>query len=130
MFDDLGKPQTSKTPAAGAVDLRNIEPAKPKPKVEPKPELPRHPSRIWIQLGIGQDKSAISFDWTKLNRSHADLFRGRKLYISDMGRTNRMLTGPFGSRKEADEFLAELRKAGLDGPYVWTSPAGQVVDAL
>ena len=27
-------------------------------------------------------------------------------------------------------FVAELEKAGIDGPYIWTSPAGQVVDAL
>lgn len=130
LFDDLGEPETRRAPTSGAVDLRKIEPAKPKPKVEPKPEPPRHPSRIWVQLGIGRNKSAISFDWRKLNRTHSDLFKGHKLYVSDMGRTNRMLTGPFGSRKEANDFLAELRKAGFDGPYVWTSPAGQIVDGL
>lgn len=135
LFGDLGTPTTKAAPAAGAVDIRKIEPAKPKPppepvKAPPKPAPPSHPSRIWVQLGIGQNQSALKFDWRKLNRQQAAIFKGRKAWISDMGQTNRMLTGPFESRKAANDFLAELAKAGLDDPYLWISPAGQVVEPL
>jgi hypothetical protein len=47
-----------------------------------------------------------------------------------MGQTNRMVTGPFDSMAQATKFIGEMREAGISGPYVWTSPAGQVVDAL
>jgi hypothetical protein len=72
----------------------------------------------------------MAFDWRRLTRKAPDAFRGRKAYVSEMGQTNRMLTGPFESRKAANDFLAELAKAGQDGPYLWISPAGQVVDPL
>ncbi|MCB2061614.1 MAG: tetratricopeptide repeat protein [Novosphingobium sp.] len=133
-FGDLGKPVTSAAPAAGAVDIRKITPAKPPPppvKAEPpKPPPPSHPSRIWVQLGIGRDKAAMAFDWRRLARKAPEVFHGRKPYVSEMGQTNRMLTGPFESAAAANKFIGELREADIDGPYVWTSPAGQVVDAL
>lgn len=136
LFSDLGKPVLQAVPAAGAVDVRKIEPAKPKPVVEPakppppKPAPPTHPSRIWVQLGVGQNMDALKFDWRKLNRQHAALFKGQKAYVSDLGRTNRLLTGPFESRKAAGDFVANLAKAGLADRHMWISPAGQVVDPL
>ncbi|MCX7864932.1 MAG: tetratricopeptide repeat protein [Novosphingobium sp.] len=135
MFADLGAPVLQVTPVAGAVDVRKIEPARPKPVAEPakpppRPAPPTHPSRIWVQLGIGQNMDALKFDWRKFNRQHGTIFKGRKAYVSDLGKTNRLLTGPFESRKAAEDFVAALSKAGLAGPHLWISPAGQVVDSL
>jgi Flp pilus assembly protein TadD len=131
LFGDLGRPAAQATPSAGAVDIRKIEPAKPKPKKPvTKPASPSHPSRIWVQLGIGQKVAALKYDWRRLNRQQAALYKGRTAYVSDLGQTNRMLTGPFASRKAANAFLARLAKAGFDGPYLWISPAGQVVDQI
>jgi Flp pilus assembly protein TadD len=126
-FSDLGKPTANAAPVAGAVDIRKITPAKPEP---PKPPPPSHPSRIWVQLGIGRDKSALAFDWRRLVRKAPDAFRGQQSFVSEMGQTNRMLAGPFESAAAANKFVGALREAGIDGPYVWTSPAGQVVDRL
>jgi hypothetical protein len=83
-----------------------------------------------VQLGVGRNKSALATDWKKLSRQAAAAFKGREPSVSDMGQTNRMLAGPFDSAAEANKFVAALHEAGIDGPYVWTSPAGQVVDAL
>lgn len=133
LFGDLGKPVAQPAPEPGGVDVRKIESAELKLEPEkppPKPARPSHPSRIWVQLGIGQKITALKFDWRRLNRHQAALFKGRKAYVSDLGRTNRMLTGPFGSRKAAKNFLANLAKVGLDGPYMWISRAGQVVDQI
>ena len=83
-----------------------------------------------MQIGIGRDKAALAADWRRFSRQAANALKNRKAYVSDMGQTNRMLVGPFDSAAQANKFLAELRTAGIDGPYLWTSPAGQVVDAL
>ena len=144
IFADFGKPTMRAEPTAGAVDIRKIgraevkpdpkaaaKPAdKPKPKKPEKPAPPAHPSRIWVQMGVGRDKDAIAFDWRRYAKQAPALFKGRQAYVSEMGRTNRILAGPFGTQKSADQFVAELKKAGFDGAMPWTSPAGQVVDPL
>ncbi|MBM3595104.1 MAG: tetratricopeptide repeat protein [Alphaproteobacteria bacterium] len=133
LFADLGTPDTAPVPAAGAVDLRKIKPARPQPKPAPEPEVkkpPSHPSRIWVQLGIGQKLSALYFDWRKLEKAYPALLKGRKPYTARLGQTNRLLTGPFPSQKEASQFMNAMVKAGALQPMVWTSPAGEVVDDL
>lgn len=94
-----------------------------------KPEAPKHPSRIWVQIGVGRDKSALAADWRKYQRTEADLFKGKKAWTTPWGQTNRLLVGPFDTQAAAQAFLKEARKQKLDG-FVWTSPAGQAVDAL
>lgn len=184
IFADLGKPTMQIVPTSGAVDIRQIEPARPAPprielpkpepdskaadkpatktdpkaaaKVDPKldpktakadakssakaakaepakpkkPLPPAHPSRIWVQVGVGRDKDAIAFDWRRSLKQAPALLKGRQPYISDMGRTNRILVGPFETQKAAGTFIAEARKQGFSDALPWTSPAGQVVDAL
>lgn len=151
-FRDLGKPEVDAAPASGAVDIRKITPAKPEPKPEKpeakpekpeakpqkaekpaksaKPAPPAHPSRIWVQIEVGGKKSALAFDWRKYTRESAALFRDKKPFVTPWGQTNRLLTGPFDTEKAAKDYLAALNKAGIKGPHVWISPAGQVVDAL
>lgn len=119
-------PQGPALPAPGAVDVRKIAAAKPKPVEPPKPV---HPSRIWVQVGTGRDPTGLAFTWKALVRENPELFRGKSASTADWGRTNRLLTGPFASEAQADAFLARLKKAGLDA-FGWTSPAGQVVDDL
>jgi hypothetical protein len=133
-FSDLAKPTTDAAPAAGAVDIRRIRPtraaaATPTGAAE-KPAPPSHPSRIWVQLATGRDKSALGFDWRRMSLQAAALFKGRKPSVSAWGQSNRLLAGPFESEAAANAFLAQLRRANIDGAFVWTSPAGQVVDAL
>ncbi len=137
-FGDLGGPVTAAVPAAGAVDVTRIAVAKPAAKVDPKakepvkpkePPKPAHPSRIWVQVGVGRDKAALGFTWRDLAKDNAALFRGQSPWLSDWGRTNRLLAGPFESQAAATAFLARAKKAGVDS-FVWSSPAGQVVDPL
>lgn len=109
---------------------KKADPKKPDPKEKTKKAPPSHPSRIWVQIGVGRDKAAIGFDWRKFVKASPALFKGRQAFISDMGRTNRILVGPFETQKAAAAFQAQARKAEFGGAFVWTSPAGQVVDAL
>lgn len=95
-----------------------------------KPAPPSHPSRIWVQIGVGRNKDAIAFDWRRWTRQSPALLKGRSASVSDMGRTNRVLVGPFETAKAAKTFVTEAKKAGFDDALPWTSPAGQVVDPL
>ena len=65
-----------------------------------------------------------------MGRDNTALFRSRKPYVASWGQTNRLLTGPFATEAAANEFIGKLRKADVDGAFLWTSPAGQVVDEL
>ncbi|MCJ1959452.1 tetratricopeptide repeat protein [Novosphingobium mangrovi (ex Hu et al. 2023)] len=130
-FADLGKPRSPDTPVSGAVDIRKVTPARPAPPPPPpKPKKPAHPSRIWVQIGVGRDTDAIAFDWRRYTRRNPALFKGQDAHITDMGRTHRILVGPFATRKAADGFVEDFAEAGNGRALVWTSPAGQVVDAL
>jgi hypothetical protein len=137
-FADLAAAPAEVAPAPGAVDIRRITPARETPRAEEaktaakpaKPPPPSHPSRIWVQVATGRDKAALAFDWRRMTRGNADVFRGKSSFVSAWGQTNRLLTGPFPSEAAANQFIAQLRKADIDGAFVWTSPAGQVVDAL
>jgi hypothetical protein len=129
-FAEFERPSTDATPTAGAVDLRRLKPTRGKAAEPPKPPPPSHPSRIWVQLGIGRDKTALTYDWRRLSREAAEPFHGRQPFLTAWGQTNRLLTGPFQSEAAANSFIAQLRRADVDGAFVWTSPAGQVVDGL
>lgn len=131
-FSDLARPTIDAAPAPGAVDIRRIAVARPKADraAAAKPAPPSHPSRIWVQVATGRDKAALAADWRRLIRRAADPFRAKKGYVSAWGQTNRLLTGPFESEAAANVFITQLRRADVDGPFLWTSPAGQVVDAL
>ena len=135
-FAEFTRPAGAAAPSAGAVDISRLTP--PRPKVErpaPKPAAvkpppPSHPSRIWVQVGTGRDKSALAGDWRRMNRATAAAFRDMKGFITAWGQSNRLLTGPFASEAAANTFINQLRRADVIGPFLWTSPAGQVVDAL
>jgi tetratricopeptide (TPR) repeat protein len=129
-FSEFNRPTISTTQAPGAVDVRKIKPARPAPPKETKPAPPAQPSRIWVQVATGRDKRALAFDWRKMSRQNAAMFRGRKAYVTAWNQTNRLLTGPFETEAAASEFMNKLRKEDVAGAFLWTSPAGQVVDDL
>lgn len=145
-FAGFETPSREVEPQAGAVDVRTIRPvglpvpkgqdskdprAKDKAKDrDGKPDAPSHPSRIWVQVATGRDKGALNFDWKRMAKDAPDLFKGQRPHITSWGQSNRLLAGPFASQKEANAYLAGLKKEGITGSFIWTSPAGQVVDVL
>jgi len=129
-FADLATlPKGAAAPAPGAVDVRKLAEARTRAEAAKAPPKPAHPSRIWVQLGVGRDTGALGFTWRGFAKDNPALFKGQSPSVSDWGRTNRLLAGPFASEAAADAFLGKARKAGLDA-FVWTSPAGQIVDPL
>lgn len=144
VFADLAPPSREIEPASGAVDLRKIAAARPKAaeaeaKVDPKTgkasqaaksPAASQPSRIWIQLAASRDKAGLAGDFRRFGRNDPELFKGRKGFTSAWGAATRLLTGPFPNEKAATTLLGQLKKAGISDAFVWTSPAGQVVDPL
>ncbi|WP_232496043.1 SPOR domain-containing protein [Novosphingobium kaempferiae] len=132
--DPKAKPDAKKTAVAKAAEAKAkaLADAKAKADAEAKAKAkkPSHPSRIWVQIGVGRNKDAIAFDWRRYTRESAALLKGRTPYVSEMGRTNRILIGPFATQKAANAFLADAKKQGFSDALPWTSPAGQVVDPL
>ncbi|MEQ1499692.1 MAG: SPOR domain-containing protein [Novosphingobium sp.] len=144
-FAGFDAPSREVEPQAGAVDIRTVRSAAAPPSgkdakgkdgrdktkdKDTKPDQPSHPSRIWVQVATGRDKSALTFDWRRIARDAPALFKGMRPHVTGWGQSNRLLAGPFASQKEANAFLAALRKAGISGGFIWTSPAGQAVDTL
>lgn len=125
VFADIGRPTVDASASEGGVDVTAIAPAKPAP-ADPPP--PANPARIWVQLGIGQDVDALAFDWRRLQRRHDEL-AGRDGYRASLGRTNRMITGPFASRAQALAMVNALKEAGHES-LVWQSENGEEVILL
>jgi len=88
----------------------------------------RYASRIWVEVLTGADRDKMPAEWRKLvAKSH--LLKKHKPYITPWRSNYRLLTGPFDSDADAQDFIAQLRKEGVAG-FEWTSPAGQAVDSL
>jgi len=88
----------------------------------------RYASRIWVEVLTGADRDKMPGEWRNLVRKTHKL-KGRKPYLTPWRSNYRLLTGPFDSDADAQDFIAELRKDGVSG-FEWTSPAGQAVDSL
>ncbi|WP_394658169.1 SPOR domain-containing protein [uncultured Novosphingobium sp.] len=104
--------------------------AEDKKKADAEKQLKSNPSRTWVQIGVGRSMDAIAFDWRRFVKENPALLKGRKASTNDMGRTNRILVGPFETQKAASAFVAQAKKADFAGAFVWSSTAGQVVEPL
>ena len=119
------------------VDLDEIEPAKPQPKIvskpvekEPvKPKGPVHPKRYWVQIATGSNLNALKFDYRRMTKKQPDLFKGQNGWTSPWGKTRRLVVGPFDDFKAAKAFEADFRKGGGDG-FAWASADGVEVNEL
>lgn len=108
-------------PAAAAEAKRKPEPKKP----EPKPE----PSRSWVQIAVAADRSELPGELARLKAKAPKLLTGHAGWTAPMGKTNRLLVGPFPTAKEAQVFLNDLGKANVGG-FAWTSDEGEKVQKL
>ncbi|WP_161981583.1 tetratricopeptide repeat protein [Aurantiacibacter suaedae] len=115
--------------SANAVDITAIDIPRERPAPPPPPPPPAHPSRQWVQVATGQDTSAFRFDWRRIKREAAGLLDDAEAFVTPWGESNRLLTGPFATAREAQEFVSELGKAGVDS-FRFTSDAGQEIKPL
>ncbi len=119
-----------KPPAKGTKSVKTASRGKECEAAKTKDPKLTQPSRFWVQVATGRDKSALASDWRRMNKDDPTVFKGKKPFVTAWGQTNRLLTGPFETQREASAFVAALKKVDFDGAFAWTSAAGQVVDPL
>tara|TARA_A100001391_G_scaffold114330_2_gene77191 strand:- start:7025 stop:8695 length:1671 start_codon:yes stop_codon:yes gene_type:complete len=124
--DFAGGSQLPVAASANAVDITAIDIPRERPAPPPPPA---HPSRQWVQVATGRDTGAFRFDWRRIKRQADGLLDDAEAFYAPWGQTNRLLTGPFDSAREAQQFVSELGKAGVDS-FRFTSDAGQEIKPL
>ncbi|WP_438730089.1 SPOR domain-containing protein [Parasphingorhabdus sp. DH2-15] len=132
LMRSIAVPEKEITPDDQAVDITAITPAKAKPKPKPKPKeppKPEHPSRIWVQVAGGADTNALKFEWRRLVKKAPDSFKDLTGWTTPLNKTNRVLAGPFDSKKAAQDFVNRLAKNDISA-FTFTSAEGQVINKL
>lgn len=123
-FADFAEPTVVDVAGADVVDISAIEPVR-EAATPPPPPAPR---RIWLQLGIGQNRSLLRSDW-RLKYRKFDVLKDKGPFVTPLGQTNRLLAGPFDSQTQAREALNALAAQDIDS-FIWTSAEGQQIDEL
>ena len=134
-------PEDEQKPSAVPVDLNKIKLAaakvssvdaakiaKPDAKAAVKAAALSYPARFWVQIATG-GAGALGFDYRRLEKKYPALFKGQKGWTSALGRTDKLLVGPFADLKASKKWEADYKKAGGDG-FSWKSDTGVVVTAL
>jgi hypothetical protein len=101
----------------------------PTPARTSRTRAPANPSRVWVQLAIGNNKAALVYQYGAFRRQAPALLGSRAAYTSQLNATNRLLVGPFASDSAARAFVSQLARSNVQA-YTWTSEAGQEIDAL
>ncbi len=83
------------------------------------------PSRVWVQVSGGANARDLPKAWAAV-RDKAPALKGKSAWSTPLRFTNRVLTGPFASQAEAQNFVNLLAKSGVSA-FVFTSDKGQPV---
>lgn len=85
-----------------------------------------NPARTWVQIATGAANVMGSEYRRQSAGKNATIFKGKSGYTAPFGRSQRLLVGPFDTMRDANSWLASLKKNGGDG-FVWTSDTGEEV---
>ncbi|WP_294323296.1 SPOR domain-containing protein [uncultured Sphingomonas sp.] len=83
------------------------------------------PERHWVQVAGGANVAGLPAAWA-IMAGKAPALKGKQAWTTPLRATNRLLTGPFKSDAEAQDFVNTLRKSGVQA-FAFTSEAGQKV---
>jgi tetratricopeptide (TPR) repeat protein len=94
-----------------------------------RPAQPANPSRHWVQVAGGANRTALPGTFARLRALSPALLGSRIAYTTPLNATNRLLVGPFDSDREAQAFVNQLSGKSV-AAFAWTSPAGQEIERL
>lgn len=123
-FADFAEPTAVAVAGEDVVDISAIEPVREEAAPPPAPA----PRRIWLQIGVGQNRGLLRNDW-RLKYRKFDVLKDKGPFVTPMGQTNRLLAGPFDNQAQAREALNALAAEDVDS-FIWTSAEGQQIDEL
>jgi cell division septation protein DedD len=87
-----------------------------------------NPARIWVQLGVSNNRAGFGYEMTRMRRAAAEL-RTQTAYTATLGGNHRLLVGPFPTDAAARTFINNLRQKDIPS-LAWTSSAGTQVERL
>jgi Flp pilus assembly protein TadD len=120
-------PPPKAEPVAAKPAPKKPDPKKPAPK---KPDPAKvDPPRVWVQVAGGANVATLPRAWKAIVAQAPAAFKGKSGWSTPLRATNRVLTGPFKTADDAQDFVNALAKAGVSG-FVFTSEAGQKVTRL
>lgn len=90
---------------------------------------PAGKSRIWVQLAGGARAERMTTEFARIKAKKPSLFVKRTAHVAELKGWSRLLVGPFKSDEDAQDFVNDLHKAGLEG-FAWTSPSTQKIEKL
>jgi tetratricopeptide (TPR) repeat protein len=93
------------------------------------PPPPAESSRHWVQVAGNIDRASMADEVRRLRGRAPALLSGMQTWTSRTGQTGRLLVGPFGSARDAQAFVNQLRPRGIEA-ITWASQAGQAVERL
>lgn len=112
----------------GAKELAKADPKARTTAARKKPEEPKHPTRVWVQVAGGANAGALPKEWTAVAAKAPEL-KGKGPWTAKNRATNRLLAGPYKSAAEAQAAVSKLRKAGI-GAFQFTSAEGEAISKL
>jgi len=104
-------------------------PERPSRRAAATPRPPANPSRHWVQIATGPNRDALPREFARLRAKASAQLRGRQAWTTPLGRTNRLLVGPFATPAEAQALVNALGANDV-GAIAWTSEAGQEIERL
>lgn len=109
-------------PAAPVQATRQVAPPA---QSAPAPAQGRH----WVQIAGNLDRASMAGELRRLRGRAPALLDGMQGWTARTGATGRLLVGPFGSARDAQAFVNQLRPRGIEG-VAWSNAAGQSVERL
>lgn len=119
------KKADAKTPESKKTDTKKADTK----KADSKKAQPKEPKRYWVQIATGADLAALKYDYRRMSKKHAELFKSQSGWTSKWGKTSRLVVGPFDNLAGAKKFEAGFRKVGGNG-FSWVSEDGVEVVPL
>jgi hypothetical protein len=121
-------PTPKPTPKPAKAELAKADPKAKTAPPKKKPEEPKHPPRIWVQVAGGANAGALPREWAAVAGKAPEL-KAKGPFTARNRATNRLLAGPFKTAAEAQAAVARLRKVGI-GAFQWASEDGEAVSKL
>lgn len=119
--------QAEAKPVKLASEEKAVQPSRSKPQPSAKAGGDAA-GRHWVQIASAPD-GLVTSEYRRLKRKHAGLLGDKEGYRAPMGKSNRVLVGPFASAGEARDFVGQLKKNSLTA-IAWTSADGQEIEKL
>ncbi len=105
------------------------EKAAAKKKAEEEKKAKAEPARFWVQVAGGANEKTLGRAYARIVDKAPELMKGKQGWWTPLNATNRVLTGPFKSAGEAQEFVNKLAGAGVSA-FPFVSNDGQKVAKL